>query len=48
MWELRYKINQFDFEVVGRYNNEILAKGMKKKYIEEVKYPANKLTINKI
>lgn len=46
-YELRFKINRFDFEILGVYENPALAYGMKKKLAQENPsiYPKQKLYV---
>jgi len=50
VYELRYKINKFSFEFIGRYFLPALAYGMRKKLSQEspAKYPLNKLIVRKL
>lgn len=50
MYKLRFKLNKFNFEVIGRWYLPALAYGIRKKLIQEspAKYPLNKLIVKKV
>jgi len=50
MFQLRYHINQYHYEIVGNYPNKQLAYGIRKKLAKEQpqRYSLNKLTVNPI
>lgn len=47
VFQLRFKVNRFNFEVVGNYNSPSLAYGMRKKLCQEQpeRYSAQKLYV---
>jgi len=50
MYQLRFKINKHNFEIIGTYPTESLAYGMRKKISTEKPktYPLSKLYVSKI
>jgi hypothetical protein len=50
MYQLRFKLNKKDYEIVGTYSTASLAYGMRKKLSKEqpTKYPISKLYVEKI
>lgn len=47
IYELRFRVNKFSYEIIDRYNSPVLAYGMRKKFIKEnpAKYCAAKLYV---
>ena len=50
MYQLRFQINKFNYEIVGTYDSESLAYGMRKKLCNEQpkKYNFDKLFVKKL
>jgi len=50
MFEVRFKINKTDYEVIGSYPTQPLAYGMRKKFAREQPetYPLSKLYVQKV
>lgn len=50
MFQLRYHINKYNYEIVGTYPNRQLAYGIRKKLSNEQpqRYNINKLTVNPV
>lgn len=50
MWELRYTINKFNYELIGRYFSVTLAFGMRKKFNQEdpKNYPLHRMVVKKV
>jgi hypothetical protein len=50
VYEVRFKVNKFSYEVILSTSNKSLAYGMRKKLIKEQpqKYPLNKLIVKKL
>lgn len=48
MWQLRYQVNKFTFNIVATYNSASLAYGMRKKYSNMPGYHFNRLKVVKL